>query len=213
MSDINQKEQILSSVEAKRGYTLPYHRMLAASDPDLLQAYDNFYEQLTLQQRHLSARQKETVWASLLACVREVHGFIHMKRAEKAGLTHKDLIQAVSIAAAADSWTVLGFSADYWSHWTHVDDLYQSYLSIYNAAVGDMDKGLAHMIGSVCHGASRRKTPMVMHLQKAFMHGITVKQMSEALSYMIIPCGGNTLIEAVTYWEEAAKSQLVPSPS
>ena len=213
MHFVNRTQDVLAAVEAKRGYTLPYHRMMAASDPELLAAYDAFYERLTLQERHLTPQQKETVWAALLACAREVHGFIHMKRAEKAGLTHADLTRAVSLAAVAESWNIFGFSADHWSHWTQVSDLHVSYLNLYQTAMGDMQPGLAHMIGAVCHGACRRKAPTILHLQKAFSEGMNVKQIAEALSYMIIPCGGNTLIEAVSYWEEAAKEQLVPSPA
>lgn len=213
MDIFNQAQDVLAAVEAKRGYTLPYHRMMAASDPELLKAYDAFYERLTLQDRHLTPYQKETVWAALLACVREVHGFIHMKRAEKAGLTHDDLTRSVSLAAVTEAWSVFGFSADHWSHWTQVNELHRSYLNLYQSAMGDMETGLGHLIGAVCHGACRRKVPMIIHLQKAFSAGLTVKQMAEALSYMIIPCGGNTLIEVVSYWEEAAKDMLVPSPS
>ena len=38
------------------------------------------------------------------------------------------------------------------------------------------------------------------------------EQVCEGMSYMLLPCGGNTLIEAVSYWEAAAKEGLVPGP-
>lgn len=204
--------RILDAVIAKRGYSLPYHRMLAESAPELLQAYDAFYEQLTLAPRVLTPVQRETVWAALLAAAREVHGFIHMKRAEKAGMGKGDIARAVTLAAVAQGWETLAFSGENWSAWTMPDEVEQRYLAVFEAARGDLDPGLAHLVALVCHGACRRQSGTVLHLKHAFAHGVTVAQVCEGLSYMLIPCGGNTLIEAVSYWEEAAKEGLVPSP-
>ncbi len=204
---------ILAAVEAKRGYTLPYHRMMAASSPELLAAYDAFYEQLTLVPRILTPVQRETVWAGLLAAAREVHGFIHMKRAEKAGMTHDDIARAVAIAAVAQSWDMFSFSGENWSAWTLPDAVTERYLALFETARGDLDPALAHLVALVCHGACRREKATVLHLKMGFAAGLTADQVAEGMSYMIIPCGGNTLIEAVHYWEEAAKAGLVPSPS
>jgi len=205
--------QVLASVESKRGYTLPYHRMMAASSPDLLAAYDAFYEQLTLVSRILTPVERETVWAGLLAAAREVHGFIHMKRAEKAGMGRDDIARAVAIAAVAQSWEIFSFSGTHWSAWTMPEIVEQRYLALFETARGDLEPKLAHLVALVCHGACRREEAMVLHLRHAFAAGITPDQVAEGLSYMIIPCGGNTLIEAVSYWEEAAKRGLFPSPS
>jgi len=35
-------KKVLAEVRAKRGYVLPYHRLMAAADPQLLAAYDAF---------------------------------------------------------------------------------------------------------------------------------------------------------------------------
>jgi alkylhydroperoxidase/carboxymuconolactone decarboxylase family protein YurZ len=205
--------EILASVEAKRGYTLPYHRMMAASAPDLLAAYDAFYEQLTLVPRVLTAVERETVWAGLLAAAREVHGSIHMTRAEKAGMDRSDILRAVAIAAVAEAWEVFSFSGEHWAAWARADEVEQRYLDLFEAARGDLAPKLAHLVALVCHGASRREKAMLLHLRGAFEAGIQADEVAEGLSYMIIPCGGNTLIEAVHYWEKAAKAGLVPSPS
>ncbi|NBB82940.1 MAG: hypothetical protein GVY28_05985, partial [Alphaproteobacteria bacterium] len=58
--------EVLGRVEAKRGYDLPYHRMLASHDPGLLDAYDRFYTALTLAPRVLTTAERELVWAALL---------------------------------------------------------------------------------------------------------------------------------------------------
>lgn len=206
-------QQILASVEAKRGYTLPYHRMMAASSPDLLATYDAFYEQLTLVPRILTPVERETVWAGLLAAAREVHGFIHMKRAEKAGMNRDDIARAVAIAAVAQSWDIFSFSGTHWSSWTMPDAVEERYLALFETARGTLDPKLAHLVALVCHGACRREDAMVLHLKAAFAAGIRPEKVAEGLSYMIIPCGGNTLIEAVSYWENAAQHGFVPSPA
>ncbi len=42
--------------------------------------------------------------------------------------------------------------------------------------------------------------------------GATPAEVCEGLSYLLLPCGGNTLIEAVSFWEDAARDGLVPGP-
>ena len=45
---MSEKKEILDKVLLKRGYLLTYHKMIGEWDPKLLLAYDNFYENLTL---------------------------------------------------------------------------------------------------------------------------------------------------------------------
>jgi alkylhydroperoxidase/carboxymuconolactone decarboxylase family protein YurZ len=73
--------------------------MVAAHAPGLLRDDDRFYESLTRVQRGLAPREREIVWAGLLAAAREVPGFIHMRRAVAAGLNTDDMARAVAIAA------------------------------------------------------------------------------------------------------------------
>ena len=207
-----QAKAVLDAVEAKRGYLLPYHRMFAASAPELLATYDAFYESLTLVPRVLTPVQRETVWAGLLAAAREVHGFIHMKRAVKAGLTEADIVRAVAIAAVTEGHGTLAFSGENWSAWTLPTALEQAYLALFEAVRGTLDAKLAHLTALVCHAARRHKPGMVLHLREAFAAGVTPGEVCEGLSYLLLPCGGNTLIEAVSFWEDAAREGLVPGP-
>ena len=205
-------QAILDAVQAKRGYLLPYHRMFAASAPKLLERYDAFYESLTLEARVLTPVQKETVWAALLAVARELHGFIHMRRAVAAGLSQADIVRAVSLAAITESFGVMRFSAESWSAWTLPADIETAYCAMFDAAAAGLDPMLAHLAGAVCQGARRDRAGTVLHLKRAFAQGATPAQVCEGMSYMLLPCGGNTLIEAVSYWEDAAKEGVVPGP-
>lgn len=202
----------LAEAEARRGYLLPYHRMFAASAPELLRSYDAFYQSLTLAQRVLTPVERETVWASLLAAVREVHGFIHMKRAVAAGLNEADIVRAIAIAGVTESYAIADFAGTNWAAWTLPAAMEAAYLRIFEAARGDLDPALAHLAALVCHGAHRNRAGMTLHLKQAFAAGMTPAKVCEGLSYMLIPCGGNTLIEAVSFWEDAARAGLVPAP-
>ena len=72
-------DQLLEEMFAKRGYLLPYHRMLAASDPQLLASYDALYSRLTLDKRILNDVEKETIWIALIAATREKIAVFHFE--------------------------------------------------------------------------------------------------------------------------------------
>ena len=46
--------QRLAGVQAKRGYLLPHHGLLAITSPAMLQAYDQLYTALALDHKTLS---------------------------------------------------------------------------------------------------------------------------------------------------------------
>lgn len=204
--------EILAEVERKRGYLLTYHKMIGASDPALLAAYDNFYENLTLTPRTLTPQQKELVWAALQVAADEEHGHIHMRRAVKAGLSEDILADSIALAGAAESFRALRFASFHWGEWISEGAVEARYLKLAEAARGEIDPGLAEIILIVCHGARRGYEAMRIHLRRAFPAGATVPQLSEAMSYMLLPCGGPTLIDAVEIWEQAAKAGDCPAP-
>lgn len=204
--------EVLAAVEAKRGYLLTYHRMLAADNPELLAAYDAFYENLTLKPRVLSATERELVWTALQVAAREAHGHIHMRRAEKLGLRSPELSDALAIAGAVEAWPALRFGPEHWSEWIKAPDIESRYLRLFEAARGAIAPAHAEVIAAVCHAARRTHDGMRAHLARAFRAGATTQQMAEALSYMLLPCGGPALIDAVTAWESAAQDGLCPQP-
>jgi alkylhydroperoxidase/carboxymuconolactone decarboxylase family protein YurZ len=208
----NRAADVLAAVEAKRGYLLTYHRMLAADNPELLAAYDAFYENLTLKPRVLSAVERELVWAALQVAAREAHGHIHMRRAEKLGLRSPDLADALAIAGVVEAWPALRFGPEHWGQWIKAPDTEARYLRMFEAARGAIAPAHAEIIAAVCHAARRTHDGMTLHLARAFPAGATVQRTAEALSYMLLPCGGPALIDAVAAWEHAAKAGLCPQP-
>ncbi|MSO65845.1 MAG: hypothetical protein EXQ85_08640 [Alphaproteobacteria bacterium] len=204
--------EVLAAVERKRGYLLTYHKMIGSADPELLVAYDNFYENLTLKPRAFTAQQRELVWAALQVAADEEHGHIHMRRAVKAGLTLGIIADAVALAGAAEAHRALWFGYHHWNEWVSTDAATERYLKICEAARGEIEPALAEIVLATCHGARRTYDAMRIHLRRAFPAGATVRQMAEALSYMLLPCGGPTLIDAVEIWEQEAKGGRCPSP-
>jgi alkylhydroperoxidase/carboxymuconolactone decarboxylase family protein YurZ len=212
MKPTNKSTAVLAAVKAKRGYLLPYHRLLARTDPDLLAAYDAYYERLTLRPRALAPRQRELVWTALQLAAREAHGSIHLRRADKAGVPRGRLADAVALAAAAESLVALDYAAAHWAAWVPSKPARQRYLKLAKVARGGIDRRLAEIVLVVCHAARRTYGGMRIHLPRAFKAGATVPELAEALSYMLLPCGGPALIDAVQCWADAAAERLCPAP-
>ena len=209
---LQSEAEALAAVEKKRGYLLTYHRMLAHSDPALLSAYDGFYERLTLLPRHLTMRERELVWAGLLVAAREAHGALHMRRAIESGLTAAEIADAVALAAAAESFAGLEFASHHWAQWVPPALTEARYLSVTVQARGTVPAAIAELILLVCHAARRNQQGLRLHLLRAFAAGADIGQVAEGLSYLLLPCGGPTLIDAVATWSEVAADRLCPAP-
>jgi alkylhydroperoxidase/carboxymuconolactone decarboxylase family protein YurZ len=203
---------VLRRAQAKRGYLLPYHRMLGTHDPALLEAYDGFYEALTLDRRSLSDREREVVWAALLVAGREEYGDIHMRRGMEVGLSKPELQDAVALGAVAESLPAAAFAARFWAEWTPEDAMVTRYLRLAEAARGEIPPYLAEIALVVCHAARKSPLGMRIHLPRAFAAGARAEQIAEGVSYVILPCGGPTLVEACAAWAAAAADGLCPGP-
>lgn len=203
---------VLERVDAKRGYRLPYHRMLAAHAPALLENYDRFYTELTLAARVVTAKERELIWTALLVAAREEHGTIHMRRAETAGLGPADLADAVALAGAVEAFPALTFASTHWGDWVPSGETAGRYLSLFEAARGSLDPVLAEIAAIVCHGARRGHAGMRVHLPRAFAAGADPAALAEGLSYILLPCGGPTLIDAVQAWADGAEAEGYAGP-
>lgn len=203
---------VLGRVESKRGYDLPYHRMMAAHDPALLDAYDRFYTRLTLAPRVVTMAERELIWTALLVAAREEHGTIHMRRAEAAGLGPDALADAVAVAGAAEAFPALTFASTHWGQWVPEDHTAARYIAVFEAARGGIDPAMAEILAVVCHAARRTHAGMRVHLPRAFAAGADPAAVAEGLSYLLLPCGGPTLIDAVQAWADDAAVQGYQGP-
>ena len=201
----------LEKAQATRGYLLPYHKMLCAHDPDLMEAYDAYYRELTLIERSFSYFEREVVWLVLLAAAREAYGDIHMPRAEEAGLSAAQINDCMAIAGVAEAFPVMDFSTS-WSRWVSVAEIEARYVRMIEAARGDVPPEITEIALITAHAARKSRNGMRFHLKRAFAMGAPAAKIAEGVSYVILPCGGPVLVDACNVWDEAAREGLCPPP-
>jgi 4-carboxymuconolactone decarboxylase len=90
-------ERLLEELTRKRGYVLEMHRILAAADPDFLEAYDDFLDHAYLADRSLDRRTKELVYTAVLTAVSAPREQVvaHMKAAIAAGGTPGEVLEVL----------------------------------------------------------------------------------------------------------------------
>jgi len=203
---------ILAKVRKKRGYLLSYHRLLHGISPALLAAYDEFYTQFTLTGRALTPVQKETVWIALIAATRARVGTIHLKRAVQAGMGKDAIADALALAAVCESLDALAFSEDAFPQWTDQSRLVKRYLRAFDAARGRTRPALAEIAAVVAQAGRRDAAGMEIHLVRAFKRGAKRAQIAEALSYVLLHCGGPTMVHAMECWLKLVRKRKVPAP-
>lgn len=204
---------LLRQVHGRRGYALSYHRMFQAHAPELLAAYDAYYQELTLRPRALDPAAREVVWIALQAATREHHGVIHLRRAEEAGLGRDAIADSLAVAAAVEAWPVLAFGDEHWRAWTPIEAAVPRYVAMFEAARGGLVPVAAELAAATCHAARRTHAGQVLHLRRAFAAGAGPAMAAEALSYLLLPAGGPTLIDAVQAWAEAHEEDPAGLPS
>ncbi|MGH9807435.1 MAG: hypothetical protein ACRD9W_09255, partial [Terriglobia bacterium] len=64
----------------------------------------------------------------------------------------------------------------------------------------------------VAHAGRRCEGGMQIHLIRAFGRGAKRRQVAEALSYVLLHCGGPTMVQAMDAWLKIVKHQRVPAP-
>ena len=90
-------QRLLEELGGKRGYVLEMHRILAAADPDFLEAYEAFLGHAYLSERSLDRRTKELVYSAVLTAVAAPREQVvaHMKAAVSAGATPGELLEVL----------------------------------------------------------------------------------------------------------------------
>jgi len=203
---------VLERVRKKRGYLLSYHRLLNGISPDLLAAYDDFYTQFTLTGRALNPVQKETVWIALIAATRARVGTIHLRRAVQAGMGKDAIADAFALAAACESLDALSFSERTFPEWTDEPRLVKRYLAAFDAARGRTRPALAEIAAVVAHAGRQNAAGMRIHLVRAFKRGAKRAQVAEALAYVLLHCGGPTMVHAMECWLKLVRERRIPAP-
>jgi 4-carboxymuconolactone decarboxylase len=90
-------QALLDEIEAKRGYVLDMHRVLAEHDPDFLRGYETLIDAAYARDGALDRRTKEFVYVAALVALSAPRPQVvaHMEAALEAGATPEELLQVV----------------------------------------------------------------------------------------------------------------------
>lgn len=213
MAKTKTRPSVLDTVRAKRGYVLTYHRLLNEVSPELLAAYDDFYTRFTLTGRVLTPVEKETIWMALIAATRaKPSGRIHLPRARKAGMDAAAIADTFALAAACEGIDAFGFSAAAFGEWFPGRRARDAYLRTFEAARGRIPPALAHVAAAVAQAGRRNAAGMDLHLVEAFRAGAKRAQLAEGLCYVLMHCGGPTMLDAMDCWIRTAARRRIPRP-
>lgn len=204
--------RVLQDVRRKRGYVLTYHRLMAELDPALLAAYDAFYTRMTLASRVLSALEKETVWLALIVATRARVGTLHFRRAAKAGMSKAAIADAAAIGAACDAIDAAGFAGEAFADFLPKTGVVEGYLRAFEAARGRVRPALAEIAAAVAQAGRRCGPGVRLHLKRAFQRGARREQVAEAMTYVLLHCGGPAMLDALDDWIKTAKTGRMPGP-
>lgn len=99
MDQSAETEEFLADMQAKRGYVLPYHRLLATNDLPFLRAADALIEAAYLDDRLLDRRTKELIFITTLTVMRgdQHHIESHIRVALREGATPQEVLEALEI--------------------------------------------------------------------------------------------------------------------
>jgi alkylhydroperoxidase/carboxymuconolactone decarboxylase family protein YurZ len=204
----------LEGLRAARGYLLPHHGALAASAPDLHDAYGAMYAALTLTERHLEPFEKEFVWLVLLVALREAIGTHHLDLFRKTGGTEEQAQTAFRLAGYAGAAEAFAFVQRHWQDWFPETDAHTAYLDgVRRLQGGSVGPGVVDLALAAMHAALGQGWGVAAHIRSAYAAGVAEDKLVEALALIIWPAGVNRFVEACTIWHELMTSgHVVPSP-
>lgn len=201
---------------SKRDYSLPFHELFCMTDPGMLERYDQFYSALTLAKRELDEKTKELVWAAILIAAREAEGTLHLRRGLREGVTPEEYGEAVQLTALAEGSGALEFVRSHWeadylnqpgTAALYADTLARAY------AGSRLQPGARELILIGAYTALERPEGLALHIVRAKAAGVSDRAIAEAMSYVLIPKGANTLIRGVEVWMHLIKDGKVePEP-
>ncbi len=200
----------LDELRAARGFVLPHHGLMAASLPELHLAYEAMYRALTLDPRHLSPLERETVWLAILSSCEEPVGTHHLWKFVRAGGTEDQALAIFRLAAwAAGAPRYATLDANWSAQFaTTMRDAYRDGA---RALIPPLGEPLARIALAAIQAASDQGWGVAVEIEAALAAGATEAQLAEALSYVIWPRGVNRFVRAADAWLGLIRARRVPA--
>ena len=100
MSDSNEALAYVNEMARTRGYVLPYHKLMANADLEVLKAANGLVSAAYTKQRKLDKATKELIFISSLTVLRAAPGHIasHIRVALDLGVSAEEILEAIEIA-------------------------------------------------------------------------------------------------------------------
>ena len=99
MSNANEALDYVNEMARTRGYVLPYHKLMANADIDVLKAANNLVAAAYTNQRKLDKATKELIFITSLTIMRASRGHIagHIRVALDLGVSPQEILEAIEI--------------------------------------------------------------------------------------------------------------------
>jgi 4-carboxymuconolactone decarboxylase len=122
---------------AERGYVLPYHRVMAAEDWDVLIAANSLVHEAYLRPRLLDRKTKELLFILSLVVMRASRQHIesHIRVAVEHGASRQEILEAIEIALPEAGVVVFQYGLEIWADYFGIEGLRPS-ASVGTSGVG-----------------------------------------------------------------------------
>ena len=197
--------QRLAGVQAKRGYLLPHHGLLAITSPSMLQAYDNLYTTLALDHKTLSVRDRELVWLAVLVACDEALATHHIARFYEGGGSDAEFKAVLQLTASLKGVTAYRFVQNHWL--PHLPSM--NIVAAYREAVERAGQPLSRRDIWLCacsvHAALAHFDWLHQALVAAYASQVDEMDLAEALTLMMFPGSVPHFVEAARVWMAAIR--------
>lgn len=204
----------LAPLQAKRGYLLPHHGLLAVTSPALLEAYDQLYTALALDHKRLSVRDRELVWLAVLIATDEALATHHIPRFLEGGGQMSEFNAVLQLTASLKGVSAYRFVDTHWRAHLPGLDLVQSYRQAMERAGQPLSPRDVWLCACAVHAALAQFDWLRHALVAAYEHRVDELDLAEALSIMMFPGSVPHYVEAAKVWMHIIRDgQVQASPA
>lgn len=116
VGDDDARQAYVDDIVRRRGYVLPYHKVMAAEDLDVLRAADGLVQAAYLSPRTLDRRTKELIFIVSLTVLRAEaeHIASHIRVALNFGVSPREVLEAIEIVLPEAGVVAFQHGFDVW---------------------------------------------------------------------------------------------------
>lgn len=204
----SEAQSYLNQMVSRRGYALPYHKIMAQHDFDVLKSVDALVAAVYTDSRRLSGRDKELVFVATLVAQNASTGQIasHIRLALDYGVSSAELRGMLMLLEPTCGADVVYYGIDILDSDFTVDESPSS--------VGSISEREADLVMIATQAQRRNGADLDRRIRNAVASGTDAYDLLEALEILIPECGVVTFQFGLAIWAKATNaSMLEPSSS